>query len=238
MKAAWSRFAARIEARTLRERVMMFAALVAAIVFLAHFFVLGELSRRQETLGAQIARQQNNIAGLDNEIAQTIQTYQRDPDAPVQERLVQVRAEAAALGDSLRTMQRGLVPPERMAPLVESILRANGRLQLVSMRTLPSSAVGGQGDGTGAAGAPSAAPSAAGAPAALAPAPVELLYRHGAEVVVRGNYLDMLAYMDALESMPTGLFWGSADLVVETWPTAKLTLTLHTLSLDAKWMKL
>jgi MSHA biogenesis protein MshJ len=34
-------------------------------------------------------------------------------------------------------MQKGLVAPERMAPLLETILRANGRLKLVSLRTLP-----------------------------------------------------------------------------------------------------
>jgi MSHA biogenesis protein MshJ len=44
--------------------------------------------------------------------------------------------------------------------------------------------------------------------------------------------------MAALESMPTQLFWGRAQLEAETWPASRLTLHLHTLSLDAKWMKL
>jgi MSHA biogenesis protein MshJ len=55
---------------------------------------------------------------------------------------------------------------------------------------------------------------------------------------VRGNYLDMLNYMAALEAMPTQLFWGKAELQVEEYPGARLTLTLYTLSLDAQWMKL
>ncbi|WP_229425003.1 hypothetical protein [Massilia sp. Se16.2.3] len=65
-----------------------------------------------------------------------------------------------------------------------------------------------------------------------------MLYRHGVEVTVRGNYLDMIGYMAALEAMPTQLFWGRAQLEAETWPDSRLTLTLYTLSLDAKWMKL
>lgn len=237
MKAYWTTLAARVDALTLRERVQAFAAVAAVIVFLAHFFVLGELDRRQNALAAQIARQQNNIAGIDAEVAQVLQVYQRDPDAQARERLSQVRAEATALGDSLRSMQRGLVPPERMAPLVESILRAHGRLQLVSLRTLPSAPVG-AGDDANKPAVAVAASAGEGTPSPAAAVPTELLYRHGAEVVLRGNYLDMVAYMEALESMPTGLFWGSADLAVETWPTARLTLTLHTLSLDPKWMKL
>jgi MSHA biogenesis protein MshJ len=55
---------------------------------------------------------------------------------------------------------------------------------------------------------------------------------------VRGSYLDMVDYMTALESLPTQLFWGKAQLEVEDYPSVRLTLTLYTLSLDEKWMKL
>jgi MSHA biogenesis protein MshJ len=66
----------------------------------------------------------------------------------------------------------------------------------------------------------------------------DMLYRHGVEITVRGNYLDLVDYMGALESMPTQLFWGKALLEVEEYPNSRLTLTLYTLSLDQKWMKL
>jgi MSHA biogenesis protein MshJ len=38
--------------------------------------------------------------------------------------------------------------------------------------------------------------------------------------------------------MPTQLFWGRAELAVEQYPHSRLTLTLYTLSLDRKWIKL
>ena len=115
-----------------------------------------------------------------------------------------------------------------MGPLVEGILRANGRLKLVSMRTLPAEPLA----------APGAAPAAAAGAAPAAGGDVSLLYRHGVEVTVRGNYLDMVDYMSTLDALPTRMFWGRAQLDVETYPTARLTLTLHTLSLDRQWMKL
>ncbi|MFS2021662.1 hypothetical protein ACEN88_34490, partial [Massilia sp. CT11-108] len=80
------------------------------------------------------------------------------------------------------------------------------------------------------------------ASAAPAPPPVvkspDLLYRHGVELTVRGSYLDMVDYMQALETLPTQLFWGKAQLDAEAYPNVRLTLTLYTLSLDPKWMKL
>jgi len=68
--------------------------------------------------------------------------------------------------------------------------------------------------------------------------PQELLYRHGVEIVLQGSYLDMVNYMDELERLPVQLFWGKASLDAQQYPNSRLTLTLYTLSLDSKWMKL
>ena len=58
----------------------------------------------------------------------------------------------------------------------------------------------------------------------------------GVEIVVQGNYLDMLKYLTDLESMPWQVFWGKASLAVNEYPTATLTLTIYTLSMDKRWM--
>jgi MSHA biogenesis protein MshJ len=231
VKDRLARLATRIDALTLRERVLLFAAIAASTIFVVYFFGLGPMAARQDLLRTRIVQQQNNLEGIDNEIREKVEAAQVDPDAPTRERIRAARAQLDALATSLRAMQNGLVPPERMAPLVDGILRANGRLQLVSMRTLPVEPVPG-------AAKPQTAPVSAGAEAQSANKQGALLYRHGVEVSVRGNYLDMIAYMAALEAMPTQLFWGRAQLDAETWPASRLTLALYTLSLDAKWMKL
>ena len=58
------------------------------------------------------------------------------------------------------------------------------------------------------------------------------------EVVVEGSYPDMVNYMQALQTMPTQVFWGKARLEADAYPVARLTLTLYTLSLDDTWMAL
>lgn len=242
MKQQWIKLATRVDALSLRERIMVFAACAAAIVFLMHFFALGPQLRKQDALNAQITQQQNNIEGIDNEIRARVEAAQNDPDAAVRTRLAAVREETEELSEQLRAMQNGLVAPERMAPLLDSILRANGRLTLVSVRTLPVESVLEAGRRAAASAPDAAAAAAPAAPAQPQPQPqagsAGLLYRHGVEITVRGNYLDMIAYMNALEGLPTQLFWGRAQLEAETWPSSRLTLTLYTLSLDRKWMKL
>jgi MSHA biogenesis protein MshJ len=227
MKQQWLTFAARIDALSQRERFMSFAAAAALLVFIVHTGVIGPLLRKQELLRSQVIQQQNNIAGINEQIGQKLQEAGADPDAPLRARLAAVREESGRLDENLRAMQKGLVAPERVAPLLESILRANGRLKMVSVRTLPVeplSSIGTKKEDA------AAAPVKAGKR--------DLLFRHGVEVTVRGSYLDMVDYMTALESLPTQLFWGKAQLDVEEYPSVRLTLTLYTLSLDEKWMKL
>jgi MSHA biogenesis protein MshJ len=212
---------ARIDALSLRERGLVCLAACALLAFLGHALVLAPIDAAQQALRGQIAQQRTEMAAIDEAITGRVQAFQHDPDAQARMRLNALRQEMGQLGDQLLAIEHGLVPPERMGPLVDGILRANGRLKLVSMRTLPAEPL---------AGPEATAPSA--------PAAAPLLYRHGIEVTVRGNYLDMVDYMSALDAMPTRMFWGRAQLDVEEYPAARLTLTLHTLSLDRQWMKL
>ena len=222
--------AARMDALSLRERGMVFGATIAVLAFAGHTFVLTPQDAKQAALRTQIEQQQAASTAIDAEITARVEGSRIDPDAQSRTRLNTMQQEMGQLGSELLALEHGLVPPERMGPLVEGILRANGRLKLVSMRTLPAEPL--------AAPAAPTAPSAPATPAPAAGGDVPLLYRHGVEVTVRGNYLDMVDYMSTLDAMPTRMFWGRAQLDVETYPTARLTLTLHTLSLDRQWMKL
>lgn len=229
----WIKLSTRLDAMTLRERVLLFAAVLAIILFFVYIGAVEPLLNRQKELQAQIHQQDNQIAGIDLEITAKAQGFVSDPDAATRARLATVRREIDTTSAGLMAMQKGLVAPQRIAPLLEHLLRGNGKLKLLSLRTLP---VSGLNEALAKPAAPEAKP-AAGAPAAV-PKPRELLYRHGVEMVLQGSYLDMISYMDALEKLPVQLFWGKAQLDAQQYPNAHLTLTLYTLSLDQKWMKL
>ncbi|WP_296949793.1 type II secretion system protein GspM [uncultured Massilia sp.] len=247
-KQRWQALSARVDALSPRERVLALAAVLAVVAGIGWMAALGPALQKQERLRAQIAQQRDQVAALEAETAQKLAIGRNDPDAPLRERLGAVRADTERLTGDLRAMQKGLVPPERVAPLLESILRSNARLKLVSMKTLPvgslsdlavQSAAGdpARPGAAAQAAAAAAAPAAGSAPPAVARAP-DLLFSHGVELTLRGSYLDMVDYMTTLEALPTQLFWGKAQLEVEQYPEVRLTLTLYTLSLDPKWMKL
>jgi len=254
----WSRLTGRLDAMSLRERAMVFAAAVGVVIFLAYSFVFDPLLKRQTLLLEQIRQQNNQISGIDMEIQAKVQAFSADPDAPVRAQLSDVRHEIDKSTRTLLAVQKGLVAPEKIAPLLERILHGNGKLKLVSLRTLPVSGMNEAMAADSAAPAPQPAPAAlpsqgaamlqsvvnppapaaTPSPAAAPPKPRELLYRHGVEIVLQGSYLDMVSYMDALEALPAQLFWGKAELAASQYPNARLKLTLYTLSLDEKWMQI
>lgn len=219
MKALWLKLSDRIDAMSLRERIAVFVAAVAALLFAIDALVLEPLYARNKALADQIRQQNQQVEAANNEITARMAAFSGNPDQASQARLAELNREAAQLAGTLRTMQHGLVAPEKMGALMQQLLRSNGKLKLVSLRTLPVSGVGGT-DAKPAAGQR------------------ELLYRHGVEVVLQGGYLDMLDYMESLEDSPQQLFWSRAQLDARQYPLATLTLTLHTLSLDEKWMTL
>lgn len=257
LKQQWARLAARVDAMSVRERVMVFGASAALLLFLLYTLLLNPLFARQQRFTDSIAQQQQQIATIDAEILQKISSNAIDPDARERAELERVRQDVARLGHTLRSTQAGLVAPERIVFMLERMLRQHARLKVESLKTLPAMPLGGDAPAAPAPapGAPAlaAAPTAQAAVAAIhaagaapagiaAPALVKqqppLLYRHGVEVVLQGSYLDMVNYMEALEAMPAHVFWGKASMVVEQYPHARLSLTLYTLSLDDKWIAL
>ncbi|WP_373991986.1 hypothetical protein [Duganella sp. BuS-21] len=238
----WIKLSTKLDAMTLRERAMVFAAIVSGILFLLYTMSVEPLLNKQKLLRIQIKQQQNQISGIDMEIAAIAQGFVVDPDADARAKLQALRRDIDTTSAGLMAVQKGLVAPDKIVPLLEHLLRGHGKLKLMSMKTLPvtglneaalpaTTAPAGQAANLPAAAAPNA-------PATPVAKPRELLYRHGVEIVLQGSYLDMVSYMEALESLPVQLFWGKARLDAQEYPNSRLTLTLYTLSLDQKWMKL
>jgi len=240
MKQQWQQFALKFDALSVRERIMVFGASAALLIFMVVYLFVDPLLTRRKALADTIAQRQQAVAAIDVEMAQRMAAHAGDPNQQDRIRLERIRQEVQQMRQSLQATQNGLVAPERIVPMLQQLLKQQANLRLVSLATLPSGAMG-QGGHVATKAAPSAP---AAVPAGQSPADAEpakapaLLYRHGVEIVLRGNYLDMVNYMDAVEAMPAHVFWGKVNMQVEQYPNATLSLTLYTLSLDEKWIAL
>jgi MSHA biogenesis protein MshJ len=238
MKQYWQKTASRIDALSLRERAIIFAMIVVLVITVVNMAFLDPLFANQKQLSGQLQAEQAQISRIQNEIRAMVKV-QNDPDQANRERLQALRQQHVQMHSVLLDMQKGLVTPDKMTVLLEDILRQDGRLRLLSLKTLPATSLGDPVAADAKPGADKTTVSALNLPkAGIEPAVSGAVYKHGVEIVVQGSYLDMLNYMVALEAMPWQLFWGKARLTVEEYPKATLTLTLFTLSLDKRWLNL
>lgn len=219
----------RVDALSLRERVLIFAAGAFLVVSLIYSLFLTPLLNKQKALSAQVVQQQEKMKDIQAQIGALLQAKQDDAKSPQRERIRVLRQQLADGDAYLKERRDKLVPPEKMAELLEQVLKKNGRLQLVALNTLPVSLL--IEPAADAAPAPSAAP-------VPAPGSERQIYKHGVQITVRGSYADMLQYLTALEKLPQQMFWGVAKMQVVQHPTAELTLTLYTLSLDKTWLQI
>jgi MSHA biogenesis protein MshJ len=232
MKQLWLRYVAKMEAATLRERVMIFAAVAVAMIALASGALVEPELVKQRRLSGEVAQRQADIMKVQAQLQAMAVARQADPDQAARKNLETVRARTVEAEAKLKDEQRKFVSPDRIGALLEEMLARNRRLQLVYMRTLPAAAI----DPASPQQKPATEKPAAEKPAAAKAAATGTIYRHGVEITLTGSYLDLLAYLRDLEKLPNQMYWGKLELTVEKHPKVTMKLSVYTMSLDLAWL--
>jgi MSHA biogenesis protein MshJ len=69
------------------------------------------------------------------------------------------------------------------------------------------------------------------------PIPEGPLYRHGMRVTLKGRYFDLVRYLASVEQLDLQIYWDRVTLDARTYPVARVTLELHTISADEAWFE-
>jgi len=208
-------YAERVDAMTLRERLLIFMAVLVVLVAALNVALIDPLLTRQAALVKRLDEQQARISSLQAQMAAQRKARSEAGNAAARKaaQLAELRAKLDALSQDLERRKSGLVPPERMNAVVAEIVRRNQGVQLVSLKSLPTTEITSGGSGSG-------------------------LYRHGTEITVSGGYQDLVSYLNDLERMPAKVSWGRLDLDASSYPRLTLTLVLNTLGTGKPWMQI
>jgi MSHA biogenesis protein MshJ len=209
------RYADRVDAMSLRERVLIFFAVAVVLIAIVDSALLDPILRRQKASSQRIQQQQDEVRAMQAQVQAYAQARSGDGASAKGQRFEKRKAELAALDREMAEKHRGLVTSERMAKMLSEIVKRNPDIELVSLRTLTA---------TGLASTPGSAPGGSG------------IYRHGVEIAVSGSYLKMLNYVSQLERLPAKIFWGNMELQAGAYPQATLKITLYTLSPEKTWL--
>jgi len=229
-------FIERVDALTLRERVIIFGAGVT-LVFIAWQTLLMEplaaRTRAAEERLADVRRQASVIDEIGNASSDNPAVAASLRNRALHERLM-------ALDGEINSAAHGYVAPQHMTELLRSLIEEQHGLKLISLTNLPVESLSHPAAASGPASAAAAAPNGPGA-AAKADAPIDPSDRgpflHPVEIVVEGDYASVVAYLRAVEALPWRVQWRKLDLVGEEYPVNRVTLVIGALSLSRDWMR-
>ncbi|MBI3044758.1 MAG: hypothetical protein HYY78_18225 [Betaproteobacteria bacterium] len=227
MKERWQKLAARFDALMVRERVLVLVAAIVGIALVFDTLAIRPLEMRKKRLEQQVAESRQHIKTAD--AVMRAQATVADPDAVKRSYRDALRKQLAGIDQDMQGLQRGLVPPERMAKLMEEMLSHSRGLQLVSLRTLPAQRIE----------TPAAAPAAKAGDKGARPAPrppERTIYQHSFEIALQGTYADLHDYLARLEKLPWQMFWARISVNTEQYPKLQVALTVQTLSLSKAWL--
>ncbi|MBR7800066.1 MSHA biogenesis protein MshJ [Undibacterium fentianense] len=234
MSASLKSLLQKIDALSLRERVILFILMSLGLVLLGYTFLIEPQQKLQKSLKAVHLSNQQQIAIAQEEVNQRLAALKIDPDAELKAKITEAKLRLTMMDQDLLKLEDNLVRPDKMDGLLSDMFKRNKKLQWISTKSLPV---------VNLMELPSIQEASIGSEGADSnPRTIALddrsIYKHEVELVLQGNYLDMLAYMRALEAMPQRVYWGRSSLTVLEYPKASLSLHLFTLSLEKKWLNL
>jgi MSHA biogenesis protein MshJ len=237
MKKQVQNLSQKIDALSERDRGILFVLCSLGVLMLGFILLVEPQMKLREILQTQHQANQNQIVVLQEEMAQRSAVLNVDPDVEVRAKLAEAKHRLLAMDKDLLILQKNLVQAEKINLLLENILKQNKALQLISLKSLPVVNLIAMPKAQETISQSSAATTAM--PVVNVSTPDELsIYKHEVELVLQGNYLDMLTYMRELEAMPERVYWSRSSFSVLEYPKASLRLNLFTLSLEKKWLNL
>jgi MSHA biogenesis protein MshJ len=210
-------FVERLDALTLRERVIVFGAGVALLYVFWHTVLMDPLSARAKVAEQRLAETHRQMDMID----QVGAAAASDPAiaAALRNRALQQRL--TALDAELNSAARGYVSPERMTEMLRELLTEQHGLSLVSLANMP---------------VQSLSMPAGTKPGAAIPIDNRGPFLHPVEMVVQGDYASVVAYLRALESMPWRISWQQVELTAGDYPQNRVRIVIGALSLSRYWM--
>lgn len=180
-----------------------------------------EMSKLNQQIQSNTAQQHSLALQLNILSQQTVH-----PVETTEQRTIKtLNTRIAALNEKIDQLKSGLISPQKVPDLLNDLIDDTPALKLVGLETLPSESL--LATKTENTSQKNAMP----------------VFKHGVAMTIEGRYLDLVAYISKLESMPWHILWESAEISVDTepksaFPLSQLKLVVYSLSLDKAWLSI
>ena len=209
----------RLDEMQVKERALLLLAATLVIYFVFDSAFLSSISDDKRQIYNRVDQLRAEVTAMTNESEEIKRRHRVDPDAANRDRQSRLTAMLDAANRQLAKTTDQLIPPGRMAKVLENVLVKSSELDFVGLVGLGAETV-----------VDPAAPTQNDAQT------LRGAYRHGIRIEFAGSYLDAVEYLKQLEELPWTFFWDAVDIEVTDYPNAFGSIVVYTLSLDASWI--
>lgn len=223
LKKWWNSAATWFNERPVRERVLITAASVVLLLAVGWELAVTPVTDSNSVLESQMKSLEQERASLADQQQLLTARLAADPSRELRDRLAARQARLDRFDAELAEATGKLIAPRAMVRLLQDMLIAQKALELLAVELLEPTPIFDQ----------KTEPEAANTDSSTAE---PLLYAHDVELVIRGNYLDVIEYLETLEDMDDRLGWVSLDYRMLEYPSNRIRIRVRTLSLDRAWL--
>jgi MSHA biogenesis protein MshJ len=224
LPASVEKYAAKLDAMSVRERVLAGSATAVAIGMIWTIAIFDPITAKQRSISGEIV----SIRDAMNSTLETMESAAAtNPVGLALGKESELKSQLEQINAELNSQSAGLIPPERMVQVIHDVLSKQRGVKLISLHNKPVTSL------VQPANTSSRATQTEGASdASLGAGP----YMHPVELVIEGRYLDVMNYLRELEQLPWHFYWKHLELESKEYPLNRVRIELGTLSMDKEWI--
>lgn len=228
MAASWreslKRGASWFDERPIRERVLITVTVLVLFLFMGWELGVAPVTSEQQAFEARVKALSSSRDGLLAQQQSLKDQLASDPSQTLKAQLESRQARLARLDRQIAETTGQLIAPRAMVSLLKDMLSAQESLELQTLELKTPNPVF----------APEPESSETEANSQKKDDP--LLYAHDVELTILGSYLDVLGYLERLETLDERLGWVVLEYDAENWPAGEAIIRVRTLSLEPAWL--
>ena len=208
----------KFNAISLRERVLIFSALLICVFSISYFWILEPAMVKQTKVQKSLQFQFKQEDDLANEIAELKLRSKKDPLQDINTNIAFLLQKLASLDRQLDEKLVKFIDAKKMPVALSKVLSQSPGVTVVSLSTLPVSTFN------------TTVASENITSTAVSTTPKNIIYKQTLEIKLTGTYDAIYQYFLNLEAIPEKFYWSVLTYKVATYPVADVTIRIYTVS--------
>lgn len=203
----WQTLANRINAMSVRDRLILLIGLLAVIYFFWWVFLRLPLQSQTTRLMTQFQATGNQLSILQQQAERISQKVVSPEVNKEQQQVVELEKQVALLGQELQNYKGRVIPYDKLADMLRELIMEHKELQLTSIQS-PQARV-------------------------ILEAPGQRLIEQSIILTFQSdNYFATLNYLKRLEGLEWKIFWDQLNYKVDNYPLATVSIRVHSLGYE------